>query len=378
MNAPASAPALASVEPLFRPLKLGSLELPNRIVMSPMTRSFGCRGVPDPQTAAYYAARAAGGAGLIVSEGLTIAHPASEFSKYVPQLYGDEALAGWRAVIEAVHAAGGRMLPQLWHAGTCRDPSVATDGALPSWSPSGEDPFERPRVAMSQRDIDDAIEAHAAAAANAQRLGFDGVEIHAGHGYTIDAFFFERLNWRDDRYGGRTLRERTRFASELLGEMRRRVGPDFPIFMRISQWKLQDYAARNAQTPQELADWVEPLADAGVDLFDCSQRRFGEAEFAGSELNLAGWVRKLSGKPTMTVGSVGLGGTFLGEAERPTDISASAAAEGLDRLVEMLERGDFDLVAVGRGMLNNADWAQRVRSGTALRPFTRDILQRLE
>src|SRR3546814_7014717 len=88
--------------------------------------------------------------------------------------------------------------------------------------------------------------------------------------------------------------------------MRHRTAPDFPIMFRFSQWKLQNYGARLVDTPEELATFLQPLTDAGVDIFDCSQRRFWEAEFTGSDLNLAGWTKKLSGKPTATVGSVGL------------------------------------------------------------------------
>jgi 2,4-dienoyl-CoA reductase-like NADH-dependent reductase (Old Yellow Enzyme family) len=376
-QAPGAQPAVTpEMDALFQPFAVKSLRLPSRIVMSPMTRSFGHRGVPDPQTAAYYRRRAEGGAGLVLTEGLVVPQAASEFSKYVPHLYGEQALAVWSEVVRQVHEVGGHIIPQLWHAGTCRDMTVAAEPDKPSLSPSGFDPLDRPSAKMEQADIDAVIEAHAQAAENAQRLGFDGVEIHAGHGYVIDAFFWAGMNRRQDGYGG-DLRQRTRFACEIVREVRRRVGEDFPLFMRISQWKLQDYGARNAETPQQLADWVEPLAEAGVDLFDCSQRRFDEAEFEGSDLNLAGWVKKITGRPTMTVGSVGLSGSFLEGAERPTDTHHLAQTEGLRRLIERLERGEFDLVAVGRGMLNNPDWARRVRSGTPLRPFDHNVLASL-
>ena len=157
---------------------------------------------------------------------------------------------------------------------------------------------------MSQREIDSVIDAFARGAEDAKRLGFDGAEIHGAHGYLVDQFFWDKLNQRTDGYGG-TMRNRARFAAEIVAEARRRVGSDFPILMRISQWKLQDYGAKVATTPQELQDWVEPLVDAGVDVIDCSQRRYWQPEFAGSTLNLAGWVKKISGKPTIAVGSVG-------------------------------------------------------------------------
>lgn len=369
-----------SRDPLFRPFTLKSLTLANRIAMSPMTRSFAQEGIPDEGTAAYYRRRAEGGAALIMSEGLTINYPGSEFSKYVPDLFGPESLSRWAGVAEAVHAGGGRMIPQLWHAGAARDISVAHDPDLPSSSPSGAGFAGEPCRKMTQRDIDAAIDAYASAALAAKQAGFDGIELHGAHGYLPDAFFWQRSNTRDDRYGGGTLRERARFAAEAVAEVRRRVDADFPIFLRISQWKLSDYAARNATTPAELAQWLEPLAEAGVDLFDCSQRRFWDAEFPGSDLNLAGWAKKLTGKASMTVGSVGLAGSFLEDAQYATDMSKAVAVEGLDRLLFMLDRGDFDLVAVGRAFLANPDWGNKVRDGhdDALRPFDREVLGKLE
>lgn len=368
-----------SRDALFRPFELGSLKLANRIVMSPMTRSFGQEGILDPATAAYYRQRAEGGTGLIVSEGLTINYPGSEFSKYVPDLFGPQALSGWADVAREVHDAGGRMIPQLWHAGAARDVSVAHDPSLASSSPSGVGFAGEPCRKMTQRDIDAAIDAYASAAAAAQSAGFDGVEVHGAHGYLPDAFFWDRINDRDDPYGGRTLRERTRFGVEVISEIRRRVGATFPIFLRISQWKLSDYDARNANNPAELAEWLEPLADAGVDLFDCSQRRFWDAEFPGSDLNLAGWAKKVTGKATMTVGSVGLAGSFLDDAQFATDMSRRASVESLDRLLVMLDRGDFDLVAVGRALLGDAAWSNKVRDGRddALAPYDREVLARL-
>jgi 2,4-dienoyl-CoA reductase-like NADH-dependent reductase (Old Yellow Enzyme family) len=130
------------------------------------------------------------------------------------------------------------------------------------------------------------------------------------------------------------------------------------VIIRLSQWKQQDYNVQMAKTPQEMEAWLRPLADAGADIFHCSQRRFWEPEFAGSDLNFAGWAKKLTGCPTITVGSVGLSGEFLaafaGESSKPAP---------LDELVKRFERGDFDLVAVGRALINDPQWVQKVRDG---------------
>lgn len=344
---------------LFQPYDFKGLKLPNRVVMAPMTRSQSPGGVATPEVAQYYARRAAAGVGLIVSEGAGVARPASLNDPDIPRFHGDKALAGWKGVIEQVHAAGGLMAPQLWHVGAVRSrrQDWAPDG--PYDSPSGlSRPGHKFGEGMSDADIADAIDAFASAAASAQRLGFDAVELHGAHGYLIDQFFWEGTNERGDLFGGPSVGERANFAAEILKAVRRAVGPDFPVIIRLSQWKQQDFEAKIAPTPAHLTAWLEPLADAGADAFHCSQRRFWEPEFEGSDLNFAGWAKKLTGKTSITVGSVGLTGEFIasygGEASKPAS---------LDRLLVMLERGDFDLVAVGRALLQDAHWAQKVHEG---------------
>ncbi len=238
---------------------------------------------------------------------------------------------------------------------------------------------------MTLAEIEWMINAYAQAASDAQHVGFDGIEIHGAHGYLIDQFFWQGTNQRTDKYGG-DVAGRTRFAVEVIQECRRRVGPNFPIVLRFSQWKLQDYTARLVTTPDELSRFLAPLAAAGLDAFHCSTRRFWDPEFEGSDMNLAGWTKKLSGKPTITVGSVSLDVDFvvsLGripkpEASVPGGTEESREAE-MTRLTEMLARGDFDLVAVGRAMLADSSWAAKVRDGrfAELSAFSPDVLKTL-
>ena len=166
-------------------------------------------------------------------------------------------------------------------------------------------------------------------------------ELHGAHGYLIDQFFWEGTNQREDSYGG-SLQNRSRFAVEVIKATRAAVGPDFPIILRWSQWKQQDYTARLAETPEQLEAFLKPLSDAGVNIFHCSQRRFWEPEFAGSDLNLAGWVRKLTGKPAITVGSVGLNADFIPEPGQRTFREAEPAS--LEELLRRMEAKQFDLV----------------------------------
>jgi 2,4-dienoyl-CoA reductase-like NADH-dependent reductase (Old Yellow Enzyme family) len=367
------------ISPFFEPFTVGPLTLRNRFVMAPMTRSFSPGNVPSEKVVAYYERRALNQVGLIISEGTCVGHPGSSGYDNVPYFYGDESLAGWQQVIDAVHAAGGKMMPQLWHVGAIRNPDKDKTSDAPAFSPSGLiKPGKQRGAAMTKQDIDDVIDAFASGAADAKQLGFDGVEIHGAHGYLLDQFFWEGTNRRDDKYGG-DLVKRTRFVAELIAAVRDRVGVDFPICLRWSQWKQQDYNAKLANTPSELEDFLKPLCDAGVDIFHCSTRRFWEPEFDDSTLNLAGWTKKLTGKATITVGSVGLNGQFIDEEKRDMVDQSDADSTKLEELQRGLAAGEFDLVAVGRALLQDPEWVLKVQAGRLdeLQSYTKASLMSL-
>lgn len=351
---------MSNLDVLFSPYRLNTLDLPNRVVMAPMTRSMSRGGVPTAEMAAYYRRRAEHGVGLIITEATGIRRPAALNEPDIPHFHGVAALTRWRTVVDEVHAAGGRIVPQLMHVGQKRS------NAVPGWtppapyeSPSGlsltGEPVGRP---MTDAEVAGTIEAFARAAADAEGLGFDGVELHGAHNYLINQFFSEDLNVRADRYGGSTLLERSRFAIEILKSIRAAVRPGFPVILRLSQWKPKDFNARLATTPQVLESWLGALVDAGADAFHLSQQKFWQPAFPefDAQLNLAGWAKKLTGVTAITVGSVGLTGdvyeAFAGK---------SAQAASLDSLLVRLERGDFDLVAVGRHLLQDAAWLDKVR-----------------
>ncbi len=330
--------------------------------MAPMTRSFSPGHVPNQQNIDYYQRRAANDVGLIITEGTCVGHKAANGYPDVPFFHGEKALLGWQKVVQAVHDAGGKIMPQLWHVGGVRKDCLQPDESVPAYSPSGLlSPNKSNGVAMSQADIDAVIDAFVVAAIQAKKLGFDGVEIHGAHGYLLDQFFWRQTNLRTDQYGG-DLCQRTRFAAEMISAMRSAVGEDFPIMLRYSQWKLQDYHAKLAENPAELEQFLTPLVDAGVDIFHCSTRRFWEPEFPGSELNLAGWTKKITGKPTITVGSVGLDGGFVDEEKRGMNSHAGIATEQFELIEQALLEGNYDLVAVGRCLLQDAEWVPKLHS----------------
>ncbi|MFB8077081.1 MULTISPECIES: NADH:flavin oxidoreductase [unclassified Streptomyces] len=362
-----ASPTSRAAEILSRPVSLNGLTVPNRIAMAPMTRMFSPGGVPGEDVLSYYARRAAAGVGLIVTEGTYVGHASAGQSDRVPRFHGEEQLAGWAKVAEAVHAAGGTIVPQLWHIGMVREQGQAPYPDAPAMGPSGirTDGTEGTGKAMTQSDLDDVIGSFAEAAAAAERIGFDGVELHGAHGYLLDQFLWAGTNRRTDAYGGDPV-ARTKFAAEVVAAVRASVSPEFPVIFRYSQWKQDAYDARLAETPQELEAILAPLAAAGVDAFHASTRRHWIPEFEDSDLNLAGWTKKLTGRPTITVGSVGLDGDFI-----HAFAGEGAPVQGIDDLLDRLERDEFDMVAIGRALLQDPEWAAKVLAGRTdeLKPY---------
>lgn len=375
---------------LNKPLTIRGATLPNRMVMSPMTRGFCPGGAPTAQVRDYYSRRAAGGFGLIITEAVGIDHPsalgdAGLGEDDIPVLHGDAPLAGWRSVVDAVHAAGGKIVPQLWHQGVMRIPGTGPHPEAPTigpsglWGPSGRTTSidaakipSDPKIGqpMTDADIEAVIEAHVRSARNAILAGFDGIAIHGGHGYLIDTFLWDETNQRTDRWGG-SRSQRSAFGVEIVRRIRVAIGPDLPIFFRFSQWKQQDFRAQLGATPQELEEVLCPLADAGVDVFDASVRYFDRPAFAGSDLSLAGWARKLTGKHSMAVGGVGLN---KGMYDSKSDV---AVVDNVDAVIKRFETGEFDLVAVGRAAIGDPNWARKAIAGEAAEPFDPDSVSAL-
>lgn len=372
---------MTDVSPLFTPITINGCTIANRIVMAPMTRAFAEDGVLAESAVDYYRRRAEGGTGLILTEGIAVSEIGS-YNANIPALSPGPALERWRRTVEAVHDAGGRIMAQLWHTGHGRIREQAIDPTQPSIGPmetylaegspllGGESPALG--RAMTIADIETAIEDYAQAASHALDAGFDGVQLHGAHGYLIDQFLWSESNRRDDGYGGDTL-DRTRFARELIAAVRAATGPRFPLGLRFSQWKLPaHFNVKSWKDAADLERFLAPLAAAGLDFLDASTRRYWEPEFPGSDLTLAGWAKKLTGLPTMAVGSVGLDGPL----DPVNGLGLAAPTSNLDRIVAMVERDEVDLVGVGRALVVNPDWANRVRAGDTaeLKPYDQAAL----
>lgn len=369
---------------LFEPVTIGTMTVPNRIAMAPMTREFSPGGVPGDDVVDYYRRRAAGGAGLIITEGMAV-NAAGAHDGPIPLLFQPATATATAAIADAVHAEGSCTIPQLWHVGV-QDTPTEVNPATIKQRPRRAGPSGLSGGGMASGDVlDDAgIEAtiadFAAATRAAVAAGFDGVEIHGAHGYLPDQFLWAKTNRRDDRWGG-DARDRTAFLAALIRACKEEAAGR-PVILRMSQWKSSDYLARLAETPAVLEAILAPLVEAGVDAIHCSTRRFFEPGFAGSDTTLAGWIKAMSGLPVIAVGSVTLSTDFKhGTTEASGGIAESGASSGdINQVARLIEAGEFDMIAVGRAMIANPDWAALVRAGRAdeLKPFAKAMLATLD
>lgn len=339
------------LEALFQPFALANLTLRNRFVMAPMARGKSPGGMPTPDVVEYYCRRAAGGVGLIITEGSLVDHPlAAEPGSSIPRMT-EETVTAWRTVTEAVHYQGAAIFVQLWHLGPQTSPGVA----------AFEIPEKGVRVA-SEEELENLTGAYLRSALSAQEAGFDGIEIHGAHGYFIDSFLRTHAAVEPESRRGR-------FVADLVRRIRLAVGPSYLVGFRFSQWSVSDYRSQYMQSPEEMARVLLPLREAGVDIFHASVgfRSFWLREFAGSSLSLAGWTRALTGCPVITVGGVGLHKEqFFGDGD------GSAA-----QLEDMFHNGEFDLAAIGRALIADPQWCEKVRKNEieSIIPFREEHLQ---
>ena len=368
------------LSPLFAPFAIRGLRLPNRFVMPGMQRQWCDNGRPLPRLGEYYRRRAEGGVGLIITESCAVDHPSSTQTPMYARIT-DATVDAWADCFQAVKDAGGHMLMQLWHEGAIR--KEGGDGPYahyPSLSPSGLISPGKPNgLAATAEDLAAIRDAFVRGAVAAQQIGADGVEIHSCHGYLLDLFLWAGTNRRTDGYGGDDIRDRVRFPAEIVAAVRKAVGEDFVISFRFSQWKEIDYEAKIVPTPRDLEIMLSQLRASGVDVFHASARRFWIPEWPGSGLGIAGWTKSLTDAPVISVGTVGLDtdvmDNFFGKEAQST------GEAGLQELLRRFQNNEFDLVSVGRGLIGDPDWVNKVAAGrySDVRLFTRkDVMGDLE
>lgn len=359
---------------LFSPLALKpGVTLANRFVMPAMQRGYCIDGAPTSELSAYYRRRVEGGVAMVIGESCAIDHPSATAQPTAARL-DRGTLPAWRACVDAVRGAGGHMLIQLWHEGALR---IADD----DWtlSPSGlAHATRRNGRAATLDELRSIRDAYVAAARDAADIGATGVEVHAAHGYFLDQCLWAETNLRSDGYGGEDIRARGRLAAEIIAGIRATCGADFLISLRLSQWKEVDFAAKIAPDPASLAALLDLLKSAGVDLIHASTRRFWLPEWPDDPRGLAGWVRTLSGLRVITVGSVGLD-TDVMTSLRDGAESRLRVAESIAALDSRLAAGEIDLVAVGRSLIADPDWVNKVREDRFqdIRPFRKTDLGQL-
>lgn len=346
---------------LFTPFRLGSLTLPNRIALAPMTRtSAEASGLANDRMVRYYTRFAEGGFGLIITEGTypDLAH--SQAYANQPGIADEQQAASWKPVVEAVHRGGGRIICQLMHAGALMQhnrfvrEAVAPSAVKPKGKQleehGGSGKFAVPRE-ISREEIDIVVEHFASAALRAKQAGFDGVEVHAANGYLLDQFLTEETNRRQDAYGGST-ENRVRLTARVLEAIRQAVGPEFVVGVRISQSKVNDFDHKWRNGEADARIIFDAMAAAKADYIHTTEYKAYLPAFAGGGPTLAALAKTYGGLPVIANGK-------LGEPER---------AE------RMLAEGDADLVAIGTSALVNPDWPRKVKAGLPLAPFDHAFL----
>jgi N-ethylmaleimide reductase len=343
---------------LFTPLQLGALQLPNRIIMAPLTRMRAGPGhVPTALNANYYAQRAS--AGLIISEGTAISADAHGYPN-APGIYSAEQIAGWRVVTDSVHARGGRILMQIGHNGRNSHSSLRPDGSAPV-APSAIPPnlpaltkeFQQVKAEIPRSlDTDEIaviVDAFRQAALNAIASGFDGVELQAANSHLIEQFLEDGTNARTDSYGG-SEENRSRFLLDIVAEVSAAIGAD-RLGVRLSPFG--QYGGIHDSNPRELFSFViEALSKRRIAYLHLIEAR-------GSEIGLTDELHE---------NAVNNAVLFRPVFDGPL-LSAAAYTPGSAALA--IEEKNADAVAFGRLFIANPDLVERIRGNHALTPFDR-------
>ncbi|MGB0784022.1 MAG: alkene reductase [Marinomonas sp.] len=327
---------------LFSPVKVGDVELPNRFVMAPLTRTRAPGHLPNALMAEYYSQRAS--TGLLITECTMVTEGTSSFGDD-PGVYSKEQVEGWKLTTEAVHKADGRIFMQIWHGGRAAHPllndgkeavsasAIAIDGD--THTPEGKKPYTVPR-ALTVAEIKDIVNDFRLAAINAKEAGFDGVEIHGANGYLIDQFLRDSANQRTDEYGG-SLENRSRFLFEVIEAVTGVFGSG-RVGLRLSP--LNSFQSMKDSDP---IAWTRFLAEQ-LNRFDLAYLHLMRADFFGIQQADVVSVARESYK----------GHLMVNMGYTPEEAN------------QVIADGQADSVAFGTGILANPDFVERVKQGAEL------------
>ncbi|QWE09900.1 alkene reductase [Polynucleobacter sp. es-EL-1] len=349
---------MSGKEMMFTPVKLGAIELKNRLVMAPLTRMRAIDGdVPNPLAKTYYSQRA--GAGLIISEATQISSLGKGYPA-TPGIYSAEQTAAWKEIVDAVHAQGGKMVAQLWHVGRISHSSLHPEQGLPE-APSAVAPagqtygadwklhdYEIPK-AMSAQDIARLLNEFKLAAQNAKAAGFDGVEIHSANGYLLDQFLQDKTNQRNDQYGG-SIENRLRLLSEVIESVSQVFSSD-----RIGV-RLSPYGSFN-----DIGD-SDPISLFNAVIEKLNTYHLAYVHMIEPRSTTAGGNDQLDAQAPIT-------SEMFRAAYQGKFISAGGYDQAMGEAV--LEAGLADAVAYGRLYIANPDLAERFKQGAKLNPYNR-------
>ncbi len=344
----------AVAHPLFEPLKLGAITVPNRILMAPLTRNRAGKGlVPSELAAEYYGQRAS--AGLIITEATQVSVLAQGYLD-TPGIYTPEQIAGWKKVTDEVHARGGHIVVQLWHVGRVSHDSLLPKGEKPvapsairaeakTYTANGFEDVSEPR-ALDIDEIPGIVDEFRTAARNAIAAGFDGVEVHGANGYLIDQFLRDGSNTRTDGYGG-SIENRTRFLFEVVSAVADEIGAD-RTGVRLSP--VTPASDAHDSEPQPLFERaVERLESLGLMYLHVIEGATG-----GPRDNIAFDYHALRAK---------FSGPFI-------------VNNGYNRkmAIDVVRDGDADAVAFGTMFLANPDLPRRIREDASMNAMDKDTL----
>ncbi len=348
-------PGVEAYPTLFSPGRLGTVELANRAIVSPMTRtSATVDGLATDTMVDYYTEFARGGWGLVMTEATYIDLKYSQGYSEQPGIANDAQQESWRKVVEAVHAEGVPFFMQLFHAGAVNQGNNWVEGSIaPSVvQPLGEQipryngngPFQTPRE-ISRDEMAEVVASFAAAAERAIELGFDGVEVHGANGYLMDQFLTTYTNQRTDEYGG-AIENRARFHVDVMTAVRAAIDPAVPVGVRISQTKVNDLEYSWPGGDDDAKVVFGKIGDIGNMFIDCSAH-LGCAPVFGTDRSLAGLAKRYSDLPQIANGKL----HDPAEAERA------------------LTQGEGDFCAIAKGALADPAWPKKIAAGVAPTPF---------
>ncbi|ALI98674.1 NADH:flavin oxidoreductase [Rufibacter tibetensis] len=341
---------------LFSEGKLGNLHLKNRVGLAPMTRtSADPDGTPNEAMKKYYTRYAQGGFGLLITEGTYPDELHSQGYLNQPGITNPKHIAAWQEINQSVQAAGAKIICQIMHAGALsqgnryKDYTIGPSAVTPKGTQmefyGGKGAFPTPKE-MTIEDIQSVVKGFTQAAKNAVEAGFDGIEIHGANGYILDQFLTDYTNQRQDEYGGDPAR-RVRLLVETVQACRAAVGNDFPIGIRISQTKVNDYTHSWAGAEEDAKVIFTALGNAGLDFIHVTEHHADKPAFQEGSPTLAALAKKYGNLPVVVNGHL--------------DTPEKAEA--------MLQTGDVDVVTLGKTALANKDWVNKVAAGQPLDEF---------